>query len=59
MLTVTQKTLVQDSFAAIAPIADDAAVLFYQRLFELDPSLKSLFRSMTDQRKSSCRCWLR
>jgi hemoglobin-like flavoprotein len=52
MLTVTQKTLVQDSFAAITPIADDAAVLFYQRLFELDPSLKSLFRSdMTDQRK--------
>ena len=52
MLTVTQKTLVQDSFAAIAPIADDAAVLFYQRLFELDPSLKALFRGdMTAQRE--------
>ena len=52
MLTATHKLLVQNSFTAIAPIADDAAVLFYQRLFELDPSLKSLFRSdMTEQRK--------
>ena len=44
MLTVAQKTLVQDSFASIATIADDAAVLFYQRLFELDPSLQPMFR---------------
>ena len=52
MLTVAQKTLVQDSFATIAPIADDAAVLFYGRLFELDPSLKRLFRGdMAEQRK--------
>jgi hemoglobin-like flavoprotein len=52
MLTVAQKTLVQDSFATIAPIADDAAVLFYGRLFELDPSLKLLFRGdMAEQRK--------
>ena len=32
MLTATHKLLVQNSFTAIAPIADDAAVLFYQRL---------------------------
>ena len=52
MLTVAQKTLVQDSFATIAPIADDAAVLFYGRLFELDPSLKRLFRGdMAEQRR--------
>jgi hemoglobin-like flavoprotein len=52
MLTLAQKTLVQDSFATIAPIADDAAVLFYQRLFELDPSLESMFRgNMAEQRK--------
>lgn len=52
MLTVAQKTLVQNSFATIAPIADDAAVLFYGRLFELDPSLKLLFRGdMAEQRK--------
>jgi hemoglobin-like flavoprotein len=52
MLTVAQKTLVQESFATIAPIADDAAALFYRRLFELDPSLERMFRgNMAEQRK--------
>lgn len=52
MLTVAQKTLVQDTFAIITPIADDAAALFYQRLFELDPSLERLFHGdMKEQRK--------
>jgi hemoglobin-like flavoprotein len=52
MLTVAQKTLVQTSFATIVPIADDAAALFYRRLFELDPSLQAMFRgSMPEQRK--------
>jgi hemoglobin-like flavoprotein len=52
MLTAAQKTLVQDSFAAIVPIADDAAVLFYQRLFEIDPSLRAMFPAdMFEQRK--------
>ena len=52
MLTSTQKTLVQESFARIAPIADAAAALFYGRLFEIDPSLQRLFRGdMTEQRK--------
>jgi len=52
MLTQVQKTLVQDTFATIAPIADDAARLFYQRLFEIDPSLQGMFRGdMTEQRK--------
>ena len=52
MLTPAQKTLVQDSFATIAPIADDAAVLFYRRLFELDPALERRFRGdMAEQRK--------
>ena len=52
MLTLHQKTLVQASFATIAPIADDAAALFYRRLFELDPSLERMFRGdMTDQRR--------
>jgi len=52
MLTLAQKTLVQDSFATIGPIADDAAVLFYRRLFELDPSLEPMFRgNMAEQRK--------
>ena len=52
MLTAAQKTLVQTSFATIVPIADDAAALFYQRLFELDPSLQAMFRgSLIEQRK--------
>jgi hemoglobin-like flavoprotein len=52
MLTAVQKSLVQNSFASIATIADDAAVLFYQRLFELDPSLRPMFRGdMKEQRK--------
>ena len=52
MVTERQKALVQQSFAAVAPIADDAAVLFYGRLFELDPSLKKMFRGdMAEQRK--------
>ena len=52
MLTPTQKTLVQTTFAMVAPIADDAAQLFYRRLFELDPSLERMFRGdMTEQRK--------
>ena len=52
MLTSTQIGLVQRSFAIIAPIADDAAALFYQRLFELDPSLRRMFpEDMTGQRK--------
>jgi hemoglobin-like flavoprotein len=52
MLTATQKALVQESFATIAPIADDAAALFYRRLFEIDPSLQRMFRGdMAEQRK--------
>ena len=52
MLTQAQKTLVQDCFETDRPIADDAASLFYRRLFELDPSLERMFRGdMTEQRK--------
>jgi hypothetical protein len=32
MLTLAQKTLVQETFAAVAPLADDVAALFYRRL---------------------------
>ena len=52
MLTATQKRLIQETFATIAPIADDAAALFYRRLFEIDPSLRRMFKDdMTEQRK--------
>ena len=52
MPTLHQIELVQTSFAVIAPIADDAAALFYRRLFEIDPALRPLFRGdMADQRR--------
>jgi hemoglobin-like flavoprotein len=51
-VTYAQKVLVQESFATIAPLADEVARLFYRRLFELDPSLHPMFRSdMAEQRK--------
>jgi len=39
-----QIMLVQTSFVLVLPIADTAAALFYQRLFDLDPSLRPMFR---------------
>ena len=36
--------LVQDSWELVKPISDQAAELFYAKLFELDPSLKPLFQ---------------
>jgi hemoglobin-like flavoprotein len=42
-MTPRQKLLVQTTFAQVAPIADQAAALFYARLFELDPALRALF----------------
>ena len=42
-MTPQQKHLVQTTFAKVAPMADEAAALFYGRLFELDPSLRPMF----------------
>ena len=42
-MTPKQITLVQQSFADVLPIADMAASMFYERLFALDPTLRSLF----------------
>jgi nitric oxide dioxygenase len=39
-----QISLVQNSFKQVAPIAEQAATLFYGRLFELDPSLQAMFK---------------
>jgi len=51
-MTPRDTELVQSSFAKVAPIADQAAEMFYARLFELDPSLKSLFQGdMAEQGK--------
>jgi nitric oxide dioxygenase len=44
-MTATHVALVQASFEQVRPILEPAALMFYERLFELDPSLRSLFRS--------------
>jgi len=50
MLTPEQISLVRGSWEQVVPIADQAAELFYGKLFELDPSLKSMFTGhMTEQ----------
>ena len=43
-MTPHQKLLVQTTFAQVAPIAETAAALFYNRLFDLDPALRPLFK---------------
>ncbi len=37
-MTPDQVTLVQQSFAKVAPISEQASVIFYDRLFEVAPS---------------------
>ena len=49
-MTPEQITLVKSSWQQVLPIKDIAADLFYTRLFELDPSLRGLFKGdMTEQ----------
>ena len=42
-MTSEQITLVQQSFSKVAPISEAAAVLFYDRLFEVAPSVRAMF----------------
>ncbi len=42
-ISAKQGQLVQASFDQVAPVADQVAVRFYTRLFQLDPALRSLF----------------
>jgi hemoglobin-like flavoprotein len=42
-MTPRQIELVQSSFRSVEPILGPAAMMFYDRLFELDPSLRRLF----------------
>lgn len=44
-LTREQIELVQYTFGLVVPQAEVAAQLFYGRLFELDPSLRRMFKS--------------
>ncbi len=43
-ITQSDIRLVQESFAKVAPIAEAVAELFYTRLFELDSSVRGMFK---------------
>lgn len=43
-MTPLQVAAVQRTFSLVVPIKEKAAELFYARLFELDPSLKPMFK---------------
>jgi len=42
-MTPEQKSIVQTTWRKVVPIADQAASMFYDRLFEIDPGLRPLF----------------
>lgn len=51
-MTPDQVKLVQDSFKSVVPIAEQAADIFYDRLFEIAPDVRPMFPAvMTDQKK--------
>ena len=52
-MTPEQIMLVQTSWAKVAPIADQAADIFYDRLFEIAPEARPLFaEDMTKQKRA-------
>ena len=51
-MTPEQIKMVQDSFKSVVPIADVAADIFYDRLFEVAPQLRPMFpQDMSGQKK--------
>jgi len=42
-MTPDQKTILRDTWRSVTPIADQAAQIFYDRLFEIDPDTQPLF----------------
>lgn len=51
-MTPDKKILVQNSFTKVVLIATQAAGIFYDRLFELDPTLRPMFPDdMTEQKQ--------
>lgn len=48
-MTQNQVLLVQSSFQLIAQNLEAAAMLFYDRLFQLDPSLRQMFRNTREE----------
>ena len=51
-MTPDQVGLVQESFSKVVPIADQAAIMFYDRLFAIAPEVRSMFpEEMKEQRR--------
>ena len=49
-MTPVQIELIRTSFAQVVPISEQAATIFYARLFELAPPVRALFKGdMTEQ----------
>jgi hemoglobin-like flavoprotein len=49
-MTPDQIAAIQGSFAKVVPISEQAAMLFYGRLFEIAPAVKPIFRGdLTEQ----------
>lgn len=46
-MTPAQTVIVQATWKQVLPIADTAADLFYDRLFEIDPTTRPLFKAET------------
>lgn len=44
-----QINLVKASFAKVQPVAEEAGVLFYVRLFKIDPELRLLFKGKMNE----------
>ena len=52
-MTPEKKEIVQETWSQVAPIADTAAKLFYDRLFEIDPTTRQMFKAdgLPEQRR--------
>lgn len=52
-MTPEQNEIVRETWSHVAPIADTAAKLFYERLFEIDPTARPLFKAddLPEQRR--------
>ncbi len=46
-----QKQMVQETFALVEPIAEEAAAIFYDRLFDIAPPMRELFKGDLAEQK--------
>src|SRR5215813_72188 len=48
-MTSRQVELIEKTFQSIRPIADEAGKMFYNRMLELDPSMRPMFHDLENQ----------